>query len=76
MQHKIMRRSNVIPAVLLVYLGIMAYIGRGEFQAGHYLYYFGIIGATLACIIALRFFLRRRERLRAEREDDIRRQGR
>ncbi|MDE6544847.1 MAG: hypothetical protein K2K40_07670 [Paramuribaculum sp.] len=76
MQHKIMRRSNVIPAVLLVYLGIMAYIGRGEFQAGHYLYYFGIIGATLACIIALRFFLRRRERLRAEREDDIRRKGR
>ncbi|MDE7151671.1 MAG: hypothetical protein K2O27_05340 [Candidatus Amulumruptor sp.] len=76
MQHKIMRRSNVIPAVLLIYLGIMAYIGRGEFQAGHYLYYFGIIGATLACIIALRFFLRRRERLRAEREDDIRRKGR
>lgn len=76
MQHKIMRRSNVIPAVLLVYLGIMAYIGRGEFQAGHYLYYFGIIGATLACIIALRFFLRRRERLRAEREYDIRRKGR
>lgn len=76
MQHKIMRSSNVIPAVLLVYLGIMAYIGRGEFQAGHYLYYFGIIGATLACIIALRFFLRRRERLRAEREDDIRRKGR
>lgn len=76
MQHKIMRRSNVIPAVLLVYLGIMAYIGRGEFQAGHYLYYFGIIGATLACIIALRFFLRRRERLRTEREDDIRRKGR
>lgn len=73
MQHKIMRRSTVIPLILLVYLGIMAYIGRGEFQAGHYLYYFGIIGATLACIIALRFFLLRRERLRAEREADMRR---
>lgn len=66
------KRSTLLPLILLVYLAVMAYIGRGEFLAGNYLYYFGIIGATLLCIILLHFFLKKRERLRAEREADIR----
>ena len=33
--------------------------------------YFGIIAVTVAVIVLLRFNLRRRERLRAEREADI-----
>lgn len=65
------KRSTLLPLILLVYLAVMAYIGRGEFLAGNYLYYFGIIGATLLCIILLHFFLKKRERLRAEREADI-----
>lgn len=65
-------RSTLIPLLLLVYLAVMAYIGRGEFQRGNYLYYFGIIGATLVCIVLLHFVMKRRERLRREREDDIR----
>lgn len=65
-----LRRATVIPLILLIYLAIMAYIGRGEFLAGHYLYYFGIIGATLIVIALLRVFLLRRERLRRERLRD------
>ena len=59
-----LRRSTVIPAILLVYLGAMSYIGYPEFQEGHYLYYFGVIGATLLVIAILHLFLKKRERLR------------
>lgn len=62
-----LKRYIVIPVALLIYLAVMAYIGRGELYAGHYVYYFGIIAATLACIVLLFFTLRRRERLRRER---------
>ena len=48
-----MKKSTYIPLLLLAYLGVMSYIGRGEFLAGNYLYYFGIIGITLLCIILL-----------------------
>ena len=56
---------------MLVYLAVMSYIGRGEFFAGHYLYYFGIIGISLVIIVLLHFSLKRRERLRREREKDM-----
>ncbi len=65
-----LKRYIVIPAALLIYLAVMAYIGRGEYYAGHYLYYFGIIAATLLCIVLLFFTLRRRDRLRRERDND------
>lgn len=66
-------RTNIITVVLLVYLGVMAYIGLPELYAGNYLYYFGIIAATLVCIIALHRFNKRRDRLRSEREADMKR---
>lgn len=68
---KRLRKSVVLPLALLVYLAVMSYIGLPELQAGHYLYYFGIIGVSLLCIVLLHFSLRRRERLRREREDDL-----
>lgn len=61
-----MKRSTVIPLLLLVYLAVMSYIGRGEFFAGNYLYYFGIIGITLVAIVLLHFTLKRRERNRRQ----------
>lgn len=67
-----LKRSTVIPVVLLIYLAVMSYIGRGEFQQGHYLYYFSIIGLTLAAIIGVHFSLKRRERLSRERKEDSR----
>lgn len=57
-----LHRSTLIPIILLVYLAIMSYIGYPEFQQGHYLYYFGVIGMTLIIIAALHFFLKKRER--------------
>lgn len=67
-----LKKSTVLPIALLFYLAFMSWIGRDYFLAGDYLFYFGIIGATLLCIIALHFSLKRRERLAAEREKDIR----
>ena len=67
------RRSTVIPLILLVYLAVMATIGWDEYAAGRSsaLYYFGVIGVTLSVIVLLHFNLKRRERLRRERLDDI-----
>lgn len=59
-----LKRYNTIPLVLLIYLAAMAIIGLPELRAGHYLYYFGIISATLVCIVALRFVLKKRHDLR------------
>lgn len=69
-----MKKHIVLPAVLLVYLGVMAYMSRDLILVSHkYLQYFGTIAAELAVITALYFFLKQRARLRKEREDDIRR---
>lgn len=65
-----MKRSTVIPALLLVYLGVMCYIGRQQFYDGHYLFYFGIIAATLLVIFLLRLTLIKREKDRENRNKD------
>ncbi len=67
------RRSTIMPLALFCYLGVMASIGYKEYDAGHMSakYYFGIIGVTLVIIVLLHFNLKRRERLRKEREDDL-----
>ena len=57
-----LRRSTFIQLILLVYLAVMSCIGFPEFQQGHYLYYFGVIGLTLVIIALLHFFLKKRER--------------
>lgn len=62
-----LRRSTLIPSILLIYLGIMSYIGYPEFQQGHYLYYFGVIGVTLVIIAILHLFLKKRERQREQK---------
>lgn len=64
-------RSTWLPIVLLTYLAVMSYIGRGELRQGHYLYYFGITGSTLVIITILHFVLKRREKLAARRKNDI-----
>ena len=68
-------KAVVIPLALLAYLGIMSYIGYDGYASGEFsaLYYFGVIAVSLLVIILLHFSLKRRERLRREREDDIKR---
>ena len=67
------KRSVLIPAVLLVYLVVMACIGYPEYAAGRTsaLEYFGVIAITLVVLVLLYFSLRRRERYREEREKDM-----
>ena len=68
-------KAVVIPLALLAYLGIMSYIGYDGYASGEFsaLYYFGVIAVSLLVIILLHISLKRRERLRREREDDIKR---
>ena len=68
-----LQRSTIIPLILAIYLAVMAYIGYPEYAAGRTsaLYYFGIIVITLIILVLLHFNLKRRERLRRERIDDI-----
>lgn len=68
-------KSTWLPIVLLIYLGVMAYIGYADYARGasSALYYFGIIGLTLIVILTLHYVLKRKERLRREREDDLNR---
>lgn len=66
-------RSTLIPSLLLVYLAVMSYFGYLEYSAGKTsaLYFYGIIVTTLVVIFLLFLSLRRKERLRREREDDM-----
>lgn len=68
-------RSTLIPAILLVYLAVMAWLGLDGLRSGQTspLAYAATIIVTLAVIVLLHFFLRKRERLRRERLDDINR---
>ena len=70
-----LKRSTLIPLVLLVYLAVMSTIGWKQYasDAMSATEYFGIIAITLAVIVLLHFNMKRRERLRAEREEDMRR---
>ncbi len=60
---KKIKRSTLIPSLLFVYLCVMAFIGRRELVDGNYTFYFGVIGATLVCIVLLHFVLKRKERI-------------
>lgn len=66
-------RSTIIPLLLLIYLAVMACIGYPEFASGKTsaLYYFGIIAVTLLCIVLVHFNLKRRERLKRQRQKDL-----
>ena len=68
-----LKRSTIVPLMLAVYLAVMASIGYGEYAAGRMsaLYYFGVIAVMAVVIILLHFNLKRRERLRRERENNM-----
>ncbi|HIU55995.1 MAG TPA: hypothetical protein IAB03_09360 [Candidatus Gallibacteroides avistercoris] len=62
-----MKKYNLIPGLLLIYLIVMAGFGWEKFAAeGKYLEYFGIIGGTLIIIFVLRIVLKRKNKFREE----------
>lgn len=66
------KQSTIVPLALAIYLIVMiAVFGMQHFYAGEYIFFFSIIGATSFIIIALHFLLKRKEKLRKEREDDL-----
>lgn len=69
-------KSIIIPAALLAYLGVMAYMAWPEYKKGNFsaLEYFGVIGITLVVVVVLHFIIRKRDRLRREREQDTKKQ--
>lgn len=64
------KKSTWLPLLLLVYLMVMAYVGRGQVAAGKYLQYFGVMGVSLLVIVLLHFTLKHKERLKKLREND------
>lgn len=61
-----------LPLALFLYLAVMAYIGRDALNVPQLrLKYFLTIGAEIAILIALHFFLKWRARLKQEREKDL-----
>lgn len=62
------RKSVFIPSLLLVYLAVMAYMGRDKLLAGHYLEYFGILFVTLLCIAILFYTMRKQEQIRERKQ--------
>lgn len=71
MRQKKFKSSTVIPLALLVYLAVMAYYGRGMLVAGETIKYFGVIACTLIVLVILHFSLKKKEKLREKRENDI-----
>ena len=60
-----------MPVALLLYLAAMAiyaWPGRNPGSSLSYTNYWATIGVTLACIIALTYFLKKRDKFRNERK--------
>ena len=61
-----------LPALLSIYFVFMTvYFGMDLLRSGETLRFWGTIAAEIIVLIALVFFLKKRERLRTERENDI-----
>lgn len=61
-----------LPALLAIYFAFMTvYFGLDLLRSGETLRFWGTIIAETAVLIALVIFLKKRERLRSERENDI-----
>ena len=61
------KKSTWLPLLLLVYLMVMAYVGRGQVAAGKYLQYFGVMGVSLLVIVLLHFTQRAPQKAARER---------
>lgn len=62
-------RTTLLPLALLVYLAVLAWMGRGRFHTSR-LEYLGIIAGSLLIIGVLWLVLRRRDRLRQQWDDE------
>ena len=68
-----MKKYDIVPLLLLIYLGVMVWLGYPDYVAGATSpwLYFGGTAFTLMVIILLRFNLKKRAQYRKARKDDI-----
>ncbi len=64
------KRSTLVPLLLVVYLGVMVYLGWPDYKRGATspALYFGGTAFTLAVIVLLHFNLKKRDALRRQRQ--------
>lgn len=72
------KRSTLVPILLIIYLGVMVYLGWPDYKRGATspALYFGGTAFTLGVIVLLHFNLKKRDALRRRRQaeaDDIER---
>lgn len=61
-----------LPAIIFIYFAVMtAVYGMDLLRSGETSQFWLTVGAELVVLVALVFFLRRREQLRREREKDM-----
>lgn len=67
-------KSTWLPAALAVYLVVMAYIGLDGLRSGQTstAMYVSVLVVCIAVLVGLHFNLKKREKLKREREEDIR----
>ena len=73
-----LKRSTVIPVILLIYLAVMVVLGWPDYVRGATspALYFGGTALTIGVIILLHFNLKKREEYRKRRQDDMARRDR
>ncbi len=70
---KRLKKSVLIPSMLLVYLAVMAYMGRGMIKTnlGEYIL---ILLVTLGCIMLLTITMRKQEQIRERKARELQEQ--
>ena len=70
-----LKRYDIVPLVLLVYLGVMVWLGYPDYVAGATSpwLYFGGTAFTVLVIILLRINMKKREQYRKARQEDMKR---
>ncbi len=72
-----LKRSTVIPVILLIYLAVMVVLGWPDYVRGATspALYFGGTALTIAVIVLLHFNLKKREAYRQRRLDEMSRRN-
>ena len=66
------KKSTLIPLLLLVYLAVMSYIGYSGMKSGAFspAFYWMVIVGTLLCILGVHLSLKHREKMRDRDRDN------
>jgi LPXTG-motif cell wall-anchored protein len=59
------KKQSLLPAALLIYMAIMAYISYPRYKAsGKWGEYFAVIGISVVLVVLLFFLLKRKQKIR------------